>query len=39
MDNAIFLNSYVHIDIHYKDRFAISYQRSMKYTTQDLLGM
>ncbi|KAF0762104.1 sodium channel protein Nach-like, partial [Aphis craccivora] len=32
-----FPHSYTHIEVHYKERFAISYLRSMKYTTQDLL--
>ncbi|XP_060875472.1 pickpocket protein 11-like [Metopolophium dirhodum] len=32
-----FPHSYTHIEIHYKERFAISYLRSMMYTTQDLL--
>lgn len=31
-------HAYTHIEIHYKERFAISYLRSKKYTTQDLLG-
>ncbi|XP_022177700.1 sodium channel protein Nach-like [Myzus persicae] len=32
-----FPHAYTHIEVHYKERFAISYLRSMKYTTQDLL--
>lgn len=38
MSHTEYPGSYMHIDIHYKERFAISYQRAMKYTTQDLLG-
>ncbi|XP_025421820.1 sodium channel protein Nach-like [Sipha flava] len=37
MESSLFPNAYMHIDIHYKERFAISYQRFMKYTVQDLL--
>ncbi|CAI6359604.1 unnamed protein product [Macrosiphum euphorbiae] len=32
-----FPHAYTHIEVHYKERFAISYLRSMMYTTQDLL--
>uniref|UniRef100_A0A2S2QPM9 Sodium channel protein Nach n=1 Tax=Sipha flava TaxID=143950 RepID=A0A2S2QPM9_9HEMI len=30
-------HDYIPVEVYYKERFAISYQRSTKYTTQDLL--
>lgn len=38
MAHTQYPGSYMHVDIHYKERYAISYQRAMKYTRQDLLG-
>jgi hypothetical protein len=31
-------HGYIPVEVYYKERFAISYQRSTKYTTQDLLS-